>query len=86
MAALPLVVGLSTSGARELSHRRSPPPSPSIPTQPSGSEVGESSGDKKHHKLLKHFHEIQALLCVSRLDADMLLGDLVAAHVALVMA
>jgi hypothetical protein len=86
MAALPLIVGLPTSGAEELSYRRSPPPSPSIPTQPSGSEVGKSSGDKKYRKLLKHFHEIQALLCASRLDADMLLGELVAARVALVVA
>jgi excinuclease UvrABC nuclease subunit len=48
--------------------------------------VGKSLGDKKYRKLLKHFHEIQALLCASRLDADMLLGELVAARVALVVA
>jgi hypothetical protein len=86
MAASPPVVGLPTSGAGESSYRHSLPPSPSIPAQPFGSEVGKSLGDKKYCKLLKHYHEVQALLCASRLHADMLRGDLVAAHTALVMA
>jgi hypothetical protein len=46
--------------------------------QPSASEVGESLGDEKYHKLLKHYNEVQALWCASRLHADMLCGDLVA--------
>ena len=86
MVALPPIMGLPTGGARESSHRRSPPPSPSVPAQLSGSEVGESSGDEKYRKLLKHYHEVRALLCASRLHADMLLGDLVATSAALVMA
>ena len=86
MAVPPPIMGLPTGGAGESSRHRSPPPSPSIPAQPSGSKVGESLGDEKYHKLLKHYHEVQALLCVSRLHVDMLLGDLVAACAALVVA
>ena len=86
MAAAPPVVRLPTGGAKESSHRRSLPPSLFVPAQPSGFEVGESSGDEKYHKLLKHYHEVRATLCVSRLHADMLCGDLVAPRVALVMA
>ena len=79
-------MGLSPDGARESSRRRLPPPSPSVPAQPSGSEVGKSLGDDKYHKVLKHYHKVRALLCASRLHADMLLGDLVAARVTLVVA
>jgi hypothetical protein len=43
--------------------------------------VGKSSGDEKYRKLLKHYHE----WCASRLHADMLCGDLVAARTALVV-
>jgi hypothetical protein len=86
MAVSPPIVGLPTSGAGDSSHHRLPPSSPSVPAQPSGSEVGESSGDKTYHKLLKHYHEIRALLCVSRLHADMLCHDLVAARATLVVA
>ena len=79
-------MGLTTSGAKESSHHRSLPPSPSVPALPSSSEVGECSGNKKYHKLLKHYHEVRAVLCASRLHADMLRGDLVAACAALVVA
>jgi hypothetical protein len=48
--------------------------------------VGESSGDEKYRKLLKHYHEVRATLCESRLHANMLLGELEAAHAALVVA
>ena len=77
---------LPTGGARESSRRLLPPLSPSVPAQPSGSEVGESSSDKKYHKLLKHYHKAHELLCASRLHTDMLLSDLVAVHAALVVA
>jgi len=86
MAAPPAIMGLPTGGAGESSHHRSPPPSPSVPTQPSGSKVCESSGNEKYCKLLKHYHEVRALLCESRLHADMLLDDLVAPHTTLVVA
>ena len=82
----PPVVGLSTGGAGESSLHCSPLSSPFVPVEPSGYEVGESSGDEKYRKLLKHYHEVRALLCVSRLHADMLRGDLVAAHAVLVVA
>jgi hypothetical protein len=58
MVAVPPIMGLPTGGIGESSYRRSPPLSPSIPAQPSGSEVGKSSGDEKHRKLLKHYHEV----------------------------
>jgi hypothetical protein len=48
--------------------------------------VGESSSDKKYHKLLKHYHKVQALWCASKLYANMMRGDLVATRVALVVA
>jgi hypothetical protein len=86
MAAPPPIVGLPTGGAGELSHRCSPPSSPSIPAQPSGSEVGKSLGDKKYLLLSKHYHELRVMLCASRLHTDMLLSDLVAMCTALVMA
>jgi hypothetical protein len=43
-------------------------------------------GDEKYHKLFKHYHEVRALLCASRLHADRLRGDLVATRAALVVA
>ena len=86
MAMPPTIMGLPTGGARESSRRRSPPLSPSIPPQPTGSELGKSSGDQNYHKLLKHYHEVRAVLCASRLHTDMLRGDLVVAHATLVVA
>ena len=86
MAAPPPIEGLPTGGAEESSHRHLPLLSLSVPAQPSGSEVGESLGDEKYRKLLKHYHEVRATLCVSRLHADMLRGDLVAVRAALVVA
>ena len=35
---------------------------------------------------MKHYHEVQELLCVSRLHTDMLCGDLVATCATLLMA
>ena len=86
MVAPPLVMGLPTGGAGESSRHRLPPPSSSVPAQPSSSKVGESSGNEKYRKLLKHYHEVQALLCESRLHVDMLRVDLVVACTALVVA
>ena len=84
MVAPPSVMGLPTSGAEESSCHRSPLLSPSVLAQPSSSivgkslEEGESSSDEKYCKLLKDYHEVRALLFLSRQDADMLLGDMVA--------
>jgi len=86
MATSPLIMGLPTGGVGESSCHHSPQSSPSVPAQRFGSKVGESSGDEKYHKLLKHYHEVRALFCASRLHADMLRGDLVAACAALVVA
>ena len=89
MVAPPSVMGLPTSGAEESSCHRSPLLSPSVLAQPSSSivgkslEEGESSSDEKYRKLLKDYHEVRALLCSSRLDADMLHIDSVATHAAL---
>ena len=83
------IVGLPPGIARESSHRRSPLPSPCVPAQPSGSEVGESSEERKYsddidyHQLLKDYHKVQALLSSSRLNAEMLRGVLDATHDAL---
>jgi len=84
-----LVVGLPPGVAEESSHRRSSLPSPCVPTQPSGSEVGESSEERKYsddidyHQLLKDYHKVQALLSSSRLNAEMLRGELDTARDAL---
>ena len=86
MAVLPLIVGLPTGGARESSCHRLPLPNPSVPAQPSTSEVGKSSSDEKYRKLLKHYDEVRVLLCASRLHANMLRIDLVAAHATHVVA
>jgi len=76
------VLGHSTGGAEESSCCRFPPPSPSIPAQPSGSEVGESSeehessDDVNYCQLLKDYQEAQVDLSLTRLYAEMLCGEL----------
>ena len=76
------VMGLPPSVAGESSHCRSPLPSPCLPAQPSGSEVGKSlkeheySGNVDYHQLLKDYHKVQALLSSSRLNVEMLRGEL----------
>ena len=42
-------------------------------------------GDEKYRKLFKHYHEVRELLFASMLHTNMLHGDMVAAHTALVM-
>ena len=82
MAAPSPVVGLSPGGVGETSRRRLPPPSPSVPAQPSSSEVGEwskeheSSDDVEYHQLLNDYHEAQADLSSTRLNVEMLHGEL----------
>jgi hypothetical protein len=82
-------VGLSPGGAGESSHCHLPPLSPPIPTQPSGSKVSESSeehessDDVNYHQLLKDYYKAQAQLSSTRLNAEMLRGELDAAHNAL---
>jgi hypothetical protein len=55
------------------------------PTQPSGSKVDESSekheysDDVDYHQILKDYHKVQVLLSSSRLNAEMLHGELDAA-------
>ena len=79
-------MGLSPSGARELSHRRLSSPSPSVLAQPSSSEMGESSeehessDDVEYHQLLKDYHEAQADLSSTKLNIEMLRVELDAAH------
>ena len=76
------IMGLSPGGAGESSRGHKPPPSPSVPAQPSGSKVGksleehESSDDIEYHQLLKDYHEVQAVLSSTRLNAEMLCGEL----------
>ena len=77
------IMGLSPGGARESSHRRLPPPSPSIPAQPSSSKVGESSDDVDYHQILKDYHKVQVVLSLTRLNAEMLRGELDATRNAL---
>ena len=83
------IVGLSPSGVGESSHRRLPPPSPSIPAQPSNSKVvksleeRESIYDIDYHQLFKDYCEVQAVLSSTRLNAEMLRGELDAARDAL---
>ena len=83
------VMGFSPGGAGESSRRRLLPPSPSIPAQPSGSKVGESSEEREslddvdYRQLLKDYRKVQVLLSSSRLNAEMLRGELDAASDAL---
>ena len=83
------VVGLHPGVAREWSCCRSPPPSPCIAAQPSSFEVGESSEEREYsdgadyHQLLKDYLKVQALLSSSRLNAEMLHGELDTARDAL---
>ena len=80
-------MGLSPGGDRELSYRCLPPPSPSVPTRPSSSKVGESFEEREYlddadyHQLLKDYHKVQALLSSSRLNVGMLRGELDVARV-----
>ena len=78
MAAPSQVMGLSPGGVGETSRCRLPPLSPSVPAQPSGSEVGESLeereslDEKEYHELLKDYHEALADLSLTRLNTKML--------------
>ena len=76
------MLGLSPGGAGESSRRRLLSPSPSIPAQPSGSEVGESSKEHEsldgieYHQLLKDYHEVKVVLSSTKLNAEMLCNEL----------
>ena len=89
MMAPSLGMGLSLGVAGESSRRHSSPPSPCVPAQPSGSEVGESSeeceslDDVNYHQLLKDYREAQVDLSSTRLNVEMLRGELDAARDAL---
>ena len=89
MVASSPVMGLSPGGAVESSHRRLPPLSPSVLAQPSSSKVGElseereSSDDVEYRQLLKDYHETQADLSSTRLNAKMLRAKLDTTHDAL---
>ena len=82
MAAPSPIVGLSPGGAGESSHHRLLPPSPSVPAQPSGSKVGESSEVREssdyveYHQLLKDYCEVHMDWSSTRLNAKMLRGEL----------
>ena len=81
--------GAFPGGARESSRHHLPPLSPSVPAQPSGSEVTksseehESSDDVEYHQLLKDYHEVQEDLSSTMLNAKMLCGELDATRDAL---
>ena len=81
--------GVSLGGARESSHHRLPPLSPSVPAQASSSKVGklldehESSDDVEYHQLLKDYREAQADLSSTRLNVEMLHAEVDATHDAL---
>ena len=74
--------GASPRCFQESSCHRSPPPSLCVPAQPYGSEVGELSEEHEysdnvdHRQLLKDYRNVQALLSSSRLNAEMLRGEL----------
>ena len=76
------IVGLPTGGAGESSHHHSLPLSLFVPTQPSSSKVGESSEEREYSddaeycQLLKDYRKVQALLSSSRLNTEMLGGEL----------
>ena len=82
MVAPSLVVGLSPGGAGESTHRCLPPSCLSVPAQPFGSEAGESleehesSDDIDYRQLLKDYCEVQAALSSTRLNVEMLRGEL----------
>ena len=82
MMAPSLVMGLPPGVAGELSCRCSSPLSMCIPAQPSGSEVGELSeeqgysNDADYHQLLKDYRKVQVLFSSSRLNAEILRGEL----------
>ena len=82
-------MGLSPGGARESYCHRLPPSSPSVPAQPSGSKVGESSEEHEssdnveYHQLLKDYRETQVDLSSTRLNAEMLRAELDATRDAL---
>ena len=75
-------MGLSLGGVGESSHCCLPSSSPSVPTQPSGSKVGESleehesSDDIEYHQLFKDYREVQADLSSTRPNAKTLRGEL----------
>ena len=81
MTALSLVMGLPPGVARESSRRRSPPPIPCVPAQPSSSKVGESSEEREssdnveYHQLLKDYGEAQVDLSSTRLNVEMLRAE-----------
>ena len=89
MAAPSLVMGLSLGGAGESSHHDLLLSSQSVPAQPSSSKVGESSEEREssdnveYHQLLKDYHEVQVDLSSTRLNVEMLRGELDAARDAL---
>jgi hypothetical protein len=81
MAAPSSVVGLSPCGAEESSHHRLSPPRPSIPAQPSSSEVDKlseeckSSDDVDYRQLLKDYREVQVVLSLTRLNTEMIRSE-----------
>jgi hypothetical protein len=83
------VLGYSPGGAGESYCRRLPPPSPSIPAQPSSSKMGESSEEHESvddidcYQLFKDYCNVQAVLSVTRLNVEMLRNELDASHNAL---
>jgi hypothetical protein len=80
------VVGLSPYGAEESSRHSLSPPSPSIPAQPSSSEVDKlseeckSSDDVDYYQLLKDYHEVQVVLSSTRLNTKMIRSEQDAMH------
>ena len=82
-------MGLSPGGPRESSHRRLPPPSPFVPAQPSSFEVAksleehESLDNVDYRQLLTNYCEVQAVFSSTRLNAEMLRGELDAVRDAL---
>jgi hypothetical protein len=81
LAAPSPVVGLSPCGVEESSRHRLSPSSPSIPTQPSSSEVDKSSEEWKssddvdYHQLLKDYREVQVVLSSTRLNTEMIRSE-----------
>ena len=75
-------MGLPPGVARESSRRRSPPLSPCVPAQPSGSKVGESFKEREslddieYRQLLNYYREVQVDLSSTRLNIETLCGEL----------